>query len=161
MAERQAKAFTNIRSLLTFAANAFLFFICTLILSCDSDLTDDPIPYQPFPPLVIELTLPSNNAFNTLGWMAFTDAGIKGVIVYKLNAATYLAYERNCSYQPNEACATVDVHSSNLYMLDACCGSTFKFADGQPSSGPAWRPLRQYVTTLNGSTLTITDEILQ
>jgi hypothetical protein len=162
MEEKQAKASTNIKSLSGVVINAMLFFGCLLLLSsCDSDLSDDPIPYQPFPALSIQLTLPSNNALNTLGWMAFDDAGIKGIIVYRLSSTTYLAYERNCSYHPNDACATVDVHSSNLYMLDACCGSAFNFADGQPRSGPAWRPLRQYITSLNGSTLTITDEILQ
>jgi hypothetical protein len=161
MEERQAKVSTNIRSFLRNSSNAILFFVCSVILSCDSDLSDDAIPFQPFPPMVINLTQPTYNAFNSVGWVSLDAIGMRGVIVYKVDEVTYLAYERNCSYQPNEACATVDVHSSNLYMMDACCGSTFTFADGKPSSGPAWRSLRQYVTTLNGSTLTITDEILQ
>jgi hypothetical protein len=160
MEEKQAKAFMNIRRFINTAMSAVCFCGASLLFSCDSDLSDDAIPYQPFPSLSIQLTLPSNNALQTVGWMDFDDAGVKGIIVYKLNASTYLAYERNCSYRPNDACATVDVHASNLYMIDSCCGSEFNFSTGAPRSGPAWRNLRQYVTVLTGSTLTVTDEIV-
>jgi hypothetical protein len=159
MVEKPEKAFTNIRRIKL--AVAFLIAATVIVAGCDSDLSDDPIPYDPFSPLLIDLTLPSNNDLQTIGWKAYNDIGVRGVIVYKLNATTYLAYERNCSYQPNDACATVDVHSSNLYMIDACCGSTFNFSAGTPTSGPAWRNLRQYITTLNGSRLTVTDEFVE
>lgn len=159
MVEKLEKAFTNIKRIKLTAA--FLIAAIIIVTGCDSDLSDDPIPYVPFTPLIVELTLPSNNNLQTLGWKAFDDIGVRGVIVYKLNATTYLAYERNCSYQPNDACATVDVHSSNLYMIDACCGSTFNLSGGVPTSGPAWRNLRQYITALNGSRLTIYDEFVE
>ncbi len=87
--------------------------------------------------------------------------GVQGIILYRQNSSTYYAFERNCSYQPAGACVTVDVHSSNLYMVDPCCSSIFSFPEGNPNGGPAWRPLRKYATYLNGSTLTITDEILE
>jgi hypothetical protein len=158
------KVSTNIsrfktRSLLRRFSIAVL--IIGISLSCDSDLSDDAIPYTAFPDLVINLTQPSYNDLNTLGWMYFNDIGTRGVIVYKVNATTYRAFERNCSYRPNDACATVGVHSSNLYMEDACCGSIFSLSDGMPTNGPAWRNLRQYATFLSGSTLTVTDEVVQ
>lgn len=71
-----------------------------------------------------------------------------------------MAYERNCSFRPNEACATVDAHSSGLFMIDSCCNSNFSFTDGSPTGGPAWRPLNRYRTQLSGITLTITDEVI-
>jgi len=82
------------------------------------------------------------------------------VILYRSNASSFLAFERNCTYHPNEACATVNVHSSHLYMTDPCCGSSFSFTDGTPTGGVAWRPLRQYRTVVNGGLITVTDEIL-
>ncbi|HPM30087.1 MAG TPA: hypothetical protein PLJ60_07100, partial [Chryseolinea sp.] len=85
--------------------------------------------------------------------------GVRGIILYRKDVATYIAYERNSSFHPNEACATVDVHNSNLYMIDICSNSTFDFSTGIPTSGPAITPLRRYVTNLNGFELTITDEI--
>ncbi|MFZ6012485.1 MAG: hypothetical protein ACOYXT_19235, partial [Bacteroidota bacterium] len=89
-----------------------------------------------------------------------SEGGVQGIIVYRINASSYVAYERNCSYHPNDACVTVEVHPSNLYMYDPCCSSSFDFSTGQPTGGPAWRPLRQYETSLSGSNLTITDEII-
>lgn len=134
------------------------------IFSCSPDLRDAAIPFKPFSPLVLNLNLPENIALKTDGGirvLSNSEAGFQGVIVYRKNTTTYIAYERNCSYHPNDACATVDVHSSRLYMQDPCCGSTFRLDTGDPTGGPAWRPLRQYETHLSGSDLTITDVVIE
>ena len=128
------------------------------LISCEPDLVDDPIPFQPFPD--INIVLPNHPSLSSDGGnIVINDGGVRGIILYRKNSATYLAFERNCSYKPNDACATVDVHSSTLFMQDACCNSSFSF-EGIPTGGPAWRPLQQYQTSLSGSTLTITDEIV-
>ena len=134
-----------------------------IFLSCSPELSDDPIPPIIFEDIVLTLTLPENINLNKDGGyrdlsLAYPNGGVRGIIVYRKNAITYLAFEKNCSYLPNEAGSTVDVHSSTLYMLDASCGSTFNW-DGNPTGGPAWRPLRQYETILNGVQLTITDVV--
>jgi hypothetical protein len=128
--------------------------------SCTPDLSDDPIPFQPFDDIVINLSLPAYVSLATDQGSKYVSGGIKGIIIYRKSASTYLAFERNCSYHPNEACSNVDVHASTIYMEDSCCGSTFSFPNGEPTGGPAWRPLRQYITVLNGNQLTITDDIL-
>ncbi|HEU5292253.1 MAG TPA: hypothetical protein VFU05_16500 [Cyclobacteriaceae bacterium] len=134
------------------------FFLLLLLISCDSDPVDDPIPFQPFPD--INIVLPNFPALSSDGgFILVSDGGVRGIILYRKTSTTYLAFERNCSFRPNDACATVDVHSSTLFMHDVCCGSSFNF-DGTPSGGPAWRPLQQYRTSLSVSTLTITDEIV-
>lgn len=138
--------------------------IILFLTACTPDLSDDPIPPVIFEDIVLTLSLPENTTLNTDGGyrdlsQAYPASGVRGIIVYRKNASTYLAFERNCSFQPNSACATVDVHNSTLFLQDACCGSTFTW-DGNPSGGPAWRPLRQYATILNGNQLTITDESL-
>lgn len=137
------------------------FWLLLLTLaSCKNDLSDDPIPFSPFNDVVIDLSFPEFLSLNTNGGSKeLNNKGVRGIIVYRLDAKTYLAYERNCSYHPNDACATVNVHSSGLYLVDPCCGSTFNFSDGNPSGGIAWRPLRQYRTQLVGTTLTITSDI--
>lgn len=134
-----------------------------ILLSCEPNLVDDPIPFAAFDDIVINLSFPDYIALNQDGGSkAINDqnAGVRGIIVYRNSAASYFAFERNCSYHPNEACATVEVHSSGLFLIDPCCTSSFDFANGQPTGGPAWRPLRQYRTQLNGTILTITDEVL-
>ncbi len=126
-----------------------------LFSDCSPDLTDDPIPIVFFEN--IDLFLPDADLM-TQGFK-YIGRGVRGIIVYRRTPTQFLAFERNCSYLPNSACATVDVHSSSLFMQDVCCSSTFNW-EGNPTGGPAWRSLRQYAVFLNGNMLTITDEIL-
>ena len=137
----------------------FMGFI--MVVGCTPDLSDDAIPWQPFDVININLNLPEYISLKTDGSSMYIDGGVRGIILYRQNTSNYIAYERNCSFQPNSACATVDVHVSTLYMLCSCCSSTFDFATGYPTGGQAWRPLRRYETSLNGSTLTITDRIVE
>ena len=135
-------------------------FLFLILIGCKNDLSDDPIPFSPFNDIVIDLSFPEFVSLNSSGgYKELNNKGIRGIIIYRLDAKTCLAYERNCSYHPNDACATVNVHSSGLYLTDPCCGSTFNFSDGNPSGGIAWRPLRQYRTQLKGTILTVTSEI--
>jgi len=135
------------------------FWIGLLLLSgCGRELVDDFIPITAFPDIVLNLSF--QNTLQVDGGYKTLSEGVRGIIVYRVNASTYMAYERNCSFRPNEACATVDVHNSNLFMVDSCCGSNFSFTDGSPTGGPAWRPLNRYRTQLSGNNLTITDEVI-
>lgn len=137
------------------------FWLLISVCACSPDLTDDPIPPAVFDDIVIQLSLPQYLPLVTKGYYEIdSQAGVRGIIVYRKDVSSYLAYERNCSFQPNDACATVNVDVSGLFLIDPCCGSSFDFSNGYPTGGPAWRPLRQYKTYLNGTELTITDEIL-
>jgi hypothetical protein len=139
--------------------NAIFLVLTLLIESCSPDPVDDPIPSDIFNPVTLNLNLPAYSALYTNGgWLYYDDVGVRGVIIYRESAATYRVFERTCSYQPNNACATVDVHQSQLFLHDPCCSSTFDFS-GNATGGPAWRPLLEYVSVLNGSDLTITDEV--
>ncbi|MEJ7645944.1 MAG: hypothetical protein WKF87_15220 [Chryseolinea sp.] len=132
------------------------------VCSCSPDLTDDPIPPTAFPDMSMNLNLPQYIAMKSKGnSMEFNDLGVRGVILYCQDAGVYLAYERNCSFRPNDACATVNVDVSHLFMTDPCCASSFDFNTGYPTGGSAWRPLRQYRTRYNGFELTITDEVVE
>lgn len=131
------------------------------LASCTPEMTDDPIPIKVFNDLTINLNLPEYAPLRTDGgYKVFNNIGVRGVIVYRRDAFNILAYERNCSFHPNEAGATIDIHISGLYLFDPSCGSSFNFSDGSASGGPAWRPLRQYRTEVSGSILVITDDIL-
>lgn len=143
-----------------FTGKAFILFALTVISSCQPDLSDDPLRFQPFSTITVNLNLPEFQSLRTSGFFYINSGGIRGIILHRIDASTYVSYERNCSFHPNEACATVDVHTSNLYMIDPCCNSTFDFATGKPTGGPAWRPLAKYETLLTGSILTITDNVI-
>ena len=133
-----------------------------LMVGCEPDLSDDAIPWQPFDVININLNLPEYIHVKMDGNHVYlNDGGVRGIILYHHSGSNYIAYERNCSYQPNSACATVEVHASSLFMFCPCCSSNFDFATGFPTGGIAWRPLNKYATSLNGSTLTITDMLVE
>jgi nitrite reductase/ring-hydroxylating ferredoxin subunit len=138
-----------------------LLLILAVGASCSRDLSDDEIPPSNFPDIIIDLSLPSNIVLASKGgYKEIGDGGVRGIIVYCQDVGVYHAFERNCSYTPNQACATVNVDVSRLFMTDPCCTSIFDFSTGQPTGGPAWRPLRQYQATANGVELRITDTII-
>lgn len=145
-----------------FRGLAIKVFLSLVILSgCSRDLSDDEIPPSSFPDIVIDLSLPSNIGLATRGgYKEINEGGVRGIIVYCQDIGVYHAFERNCSYTPNQACATVNVDVSKLFMTDPCCTSLFDFSTGQPIGGPAWRPLRQYQASANGVELRITDNII-
>ncbi|HZY80869.1 MAG TPA: hypothetical protein VFE50_15200 [Cyclobacteriaceae bacterium] len=124
-------------------------------------MVDDPIPVTAFPDQLLNLSFPEYAALRVDGGiLELNNIGLRGVFVYRAGQTTFRAYERTCSYHPNEAGSTVNLHASRLYFTDQYCGSTFNLSDGQPSGGPAWRPLRQYRTDINGGLLTITSEVI-
>jgi len=127
-----------------------------LVAGCQNEYFEEPIPLVPVN-FQINVNNPVYLDLHTRGWMYLNDEGVRGVIVYKRSQFEYEVMDRNCSFQPNSACATVDVHPSNLYLIDTCCGSTFDF-DGNPTSGPAYIPLRGYSTRMDGNFLVVTNE---
>lgn len=127
-------------------------------LSCTPE-ADDPIPFLPFADIFINTSLPEYYSLQFTGGYKYISGGVKGIILYHSTGTSYYAFERNCSFQPNDACGTVDVENTGLRMTDPCCGSIFNF-EGFPVSGPARNPLRQYRVNVSGSVLTVTDEVI-
>lgn len=131
-------------------------------VACDNDSPQDELPPAAFSPIVLDLNLPSNQALSRDGGFIRLSQGLRGMIVYRENAASYHAIDQNCTYLPFEASSTVDIDPNNPTLLqDPSCGSIFLLPDVFPSGGPAILPLRKYNVSLAGRTLTITDEAIQ
>ena len=146
--------------ILSLAITFVLLMQIGLLTSCDSQQIDDQIPFVSFTDIRINLKSQQYLALQNQGYITI-DGGIRGIIVHKTTFGDeYTAFERNCSYQPNNACALVEVAASGLSMQDLCCNSTFEFNQGNPTGGPAQSPLRRYRTIVNGDVLTIVDEPL-
>lgn len=134
-----------------------------LLASCNSN-TDTTVTI-PNVPVNVQLDLLDqqnralrfDNGVVTIQPGGINGGGVKGIYVVRQNATTYSAFERNCPYQPLNACATVTLDkSSRLFFRDSCCTSQFSL-QGLVTGGPAPRSLRQYSTSLSGSLLTITN----
>jgi hypothetical protein len=124
---------------------------------CRSEFIEEPIPLVPVN-FNINLMNPQFLDLQDLGWVYLNNEGVRGVVIIKKSPGDYLVLDRNCSFRPNDACATVDMHPSGFYLIDTCCGSTFDL-DGFPSSGPAINPLRNYFVRLEGDYLHVTNEL--
>jgi hypothetical protein len=139
-----------------------LLSLALLLAACNSATTTQTIPSISFS-TQINITnqqyqaLRFDNGVVTLPATGINGGGVKGLLVVRQNASTYLAFDRNCPYQPYDACSTVSLdRNSRLFFRDSCCTSQFDFR-GSVTGGPALRPLRQYTTSLSGSLLTITN----
>ncbi len=162
MEEKVGKVFMIIRKTPRDRVTRFWFAVaCMVAAGCSSDFSDDPIPPAAFPDIHMNLNLSDNLILRSKGNSRQIEGGVRGIIVYCADVGVFRAYERNCSFHPNDACATVNIDVSTLFMTDPCCGSTFDFNTGNPMGGAAWRPLRQYRTSFDGTVLLITDEVVE
>jgi hypothetical protein len=138
---------------------------CVLLAAAACGSKNDEQPLIPYAPVNISINLTNQEYVNlrspngavTLPIQGPAGAGgVKGVIVVRQGIGnSYLAFERNCPYQPYSACSTVSLdRSSRLFMRDSCCNSQFDL-QGQITGGPTSRPLRQYATSVQGNILSI------
>lgn len=135
-----------------------LGILMCILSTCSPDLSDEGIAIATFGDMRVRPSLPSYSGLNTKGYV-YLPEGIRGIILVKLSDTQYRAYERNCTFRPQEPSSTVEVHSSNLYIVDPVCGSQFRLSDGEPMSAPASRRLRRYSATYDGVEILITDDI--
>jgi len=113
--------------------------------------------YVPNVPVNIDIypNLPTYSALNTIGGWMYINGGVRGIIVYRTTFDQFIALERNCTFDPSEECATVEVDPSNIFVIDPCCGSQFLLMNGQVSNPPANFPLKEYNTNFDGNMLHI------
>ena len=131
----------------------FAFTFITSYTHCKKDQQDD-IPYTNVD-LFIYTDDPSYIALSTIGGWEYVSGGVRGILIYRKSNSEFMAYERNCPYQSNDACATIMVNNTNIIAVDTCCSSEFSMYDGSVLKGPATLPLRSYNTTFDGNVLHI------
>lgn len=136
-----------------------LFIILLIVIqpifnSCAKD-EKETIPYvyvnfyiQPNSTLYINL--------NHVGGYEYLTGGYNGIVVYRINTETFVAFDRACPYDFKNNCR-IDVEHSSITAIDSCCGSRFLLTDGSPFQGPASVSLKQYKTNYDGNYLHITN----
>ncbi len=126
-----------------------------IALGCNDTEPTNTLPYA-FVDLEINVFDLQLSTLQTEGY-TYISGGLKGILILKKGEGLYEAYERSCTYEFENPCAQVTIHSSLFYLEDVCCGSTFDLL-GSPLSGPAVNPLRSYYTVLNGNYLIISSD---
>ena len=127
----------------------FIFILSVLLnSSCDkidSQIPDMPVRLQIDLNLLNELTIPGNS-------MYFPGQGFGGVIVYCETEGSYFAYDAACTHEISTSCK---VQPDGLTGTCSCCGSTYVFIGGYPTSGVATAPLKQYNVSAYGNTVRV------
>lgn len=129
------------------------FLILLSIGGCKKDV-DNGVPITP-----VDIYLYTNNPsflnLNGVGGWVYITGGVRGILVYRKSPSEFMAYDRNCTYQSSDACATVVVDATNILATDTCCHSKFSMYDGSVTQAPAGLPLKAYNTTYDGNVLHI------
>ena len=116
------------------------FFLVCLVCLAGCQTPDDNIPYRK---INFTVSIPSTGLVNVGGYEYFT-GGVNGIVVYRFDMQTFLAYDRACPHDWQRGGRVEVVQSA--YLSDSLCGSMFTILDGMPLSGPAETPLRMYQT---------------
>lgn len=112
------------------------------------------IPYVPFE-IYVNIQNPQYNTLNGIGGWAYVNEGSRGLIVFRSDLNTFMAYDRHSTYKPERTCAIVFVDNNNITATDTCSGSVFQLIDGTPIDGPATIGLQQYRTSFDGNIIRI------
>jgi hypothetical protein len=136
-----------------------LIALAIALTACDNSTSPEsvlPLP-KPFRTQIF-LTNTDGRALQQFPYAIYADGGLRGLIVtYNQASNTYYAFDRNCTYQPKDSCARVNIDVSGLYLIDTCCGSRYSM-QGDILKGPTRYTLRPYtVQFIPPSQLLITD----
>ena len=108
-------------------------------------------------PVNITILISSHpNLIATGGVDTVSNAGIKGILIYRASTTQFYAYERSCTYDGTTvANAKVSASNGSFTAKDNICGSMFVIGDGtgSVSHGPATFALKQYVTSFDGTNI--------
>ena len=133
----------------------FSFLILFALTSCKD--TNNPV-YNKVPYVYVyeEIYLNSIEAQQLNlrdGAYTYHKGGVKGIIVYRVNAGKYLAFER---FSTATGQCQVRVDQSGFYILDTCTNTQFLW-DGSTVRGVAPYPLKQYNVNKDNQRLIITN----
>ncbi|MFT6716852.1 MAG: nitrite reductase/ring-hydroxylating ferredoxin subunit [Saprospiraceae bacterium] len=105
--------------------------------------------------LVLNTLDPQYQNLNGIGGWSYVDGGSRGIIVFRSDFNEFKAYDRHCSFEPENSCGKVSVSDNNLFAEDSCCSSQFQLIDGLPVNGPATIGLQQYNTSFDGNIIQV------
>lgn len=132
----------------------FLLLVLTLFSSCEKNDTNDILP-DVFVDETINLNLPQYINLQTPSSFAYTNGGIKGIVVQNTGIGNppYKAFDRAC---PNNDCTTAMNFDGSLKLKCPCDNSEYSIIDGSPQTAGNIHFAREYkVIVINSATLNI------
>ncbi len=101
----------------------------------------------------MEVNIVNYPVLNAIGGWEYIFTGTRNLIVYRKSVSEFMAYDRQCTYQPANTCAPVIVDVSSTFISDTCknCNSKFLLVDGSVNTPPASLPLSRYQAVWDGA----------
>jgi nitrite reductase/ring-hydroxylating ferredoxin subunit len=87
---------------------------------------------------------------NHPGGSEYLTGGYRGILVYRISATEFVAFERACPYDFDNPDARIVVDTSMITCYCPVCKSEYILTDGTPFQGPSRYALKQYSTTYDG-----------
>jgi hypothetical protein len=132
------------------------FLILTTSISCNNNNANTVIP-NIYVDVLINIQEPSSFALQPLGGYLYHPGGSGGLIVYHAEPDKFVCFDRHSTFNPSGFCS-VNVDSSGFKLVDTCSTSEFSIFDGSVIKGPATIPLKQYITTFDGTYIQISNQ---
>jgi nitrite reductase/ring-hydroxylating ferredoxin subunit len=138
----------------------YIFIIGSIFLLLTNSCKKQQTTTNSVPLVNVDINIYVNNPsyinLNATGGWQYITGGVRGILLYRASSTEFKAYDRNCTYQSSNSCATVRVDNSNIIVRDSsCCNSQFSIVDGGVLQGPATLPLKAYNTSFDGNLLHI------
>ena len=102
----------------------------------------------------VDLNSIDSQPLQPIGGFIYLTGGVRGIVLIHTGLTEYVALDRNCTFEPGQTDAIVDMHDSGFYLEDITCTSTFDH-NGFPTGGPAPFPLKKYRISRSGDLLFI------
>jgi len=119
-----------------------------LVFSC-RPYRHEILPYESVN-FTVYLTDPGFTTLQNPSTYIYVTGGIAGIILYRLDAMTFLAYDRACPYDWDLTTDRLNVDTNGLTISHATCGSIFSILNGTVIKGPSNYGLLPYKTVFNG-----------
>ena len=127
-----------------------------LVVSCEKNDLNDVLP-DVIVDVVIDLNLPQYVNLQTPSGWAYTNGGLKGIIIQNTGTGNqpYKAFDRAC---PNNDCSSPMTFDGSLKLKCSCDDSEYSIIDGSPQTAGSTHFAREYrVVLINNTTLNITN----
>ena len=115
--------------------------------------------HETIPNVRVNFTIYPDNVnyynLNYIGGHEYFTGGVAGIIVYRIDMTTFVAYDRACPHDWEDPKAWLVVDESGLLIVDEHCGSRFNILDGSIIDGPSQFNLKCYKTSYDGRRLRI------
>jgi len=132
--------------------NIIGLFILLGGVSCGKENTRPEIPVVPVSFVIDPNTTEYLEISHIGGWIYLT-GGYNGILIYRSSQTDFVAFERACPWDWEQANARVSVEESGITCACPICSSKFIMTDGTPFEGPSQIVLKQYETTYDGNLL--------